>query len=65
MRLRSGLSAGASSLRADFVLDTLEQALYDWGGDNLTALVRHSDSGSQYLSIRYTDRLAEHRQRRR
>ena len=50
----------STSLRADFVLDALEQALYDRGGDTLTALVHHSDRGSQYLSMRYTDRLAEH-----
>lgn len=50
----------STSLRADFVLDALEQALYDRGGDNLTALVHHSDRGSQYLSMRYTDRLAEY-----
>lgn len=44
---------------ADFVLDALEQALHDRrpfaGGD----LVHHSDRGSQYVSIRYTERLAE------
>jgi len=41
-----------------FVLDALEQALYDRrpvGGDGL---VHHSDRGSQYLSIKYTERLA-------
>jgi transposase InsO family protein len=36
----------STSLRADFVLAALEQALYDRGGDNLTALVHHSDRGS-------------------
>jgi transposase InsO family protein len=42
---------------ASFVLDALEQAVHDrrpCGG-----LVHHSDRGSQYLSIRYTERLAE------
>jgi putative transposase len=41
-----------------FVLDALEQALYDRrpvGGDGL---VHHSDRGSQYVSIKYTERLA-------
>ena len=45
------------SLRTDLALDALEQALHarpDHG-----ELVHHSDRGSQYLSIRYTDRLAE------
>ena len=48
----------SSSLRSDLALDALEQALYDRA---LTAgpLVHHSDRGVQYLSIRYTDRLAE------
>jgi putative transposase len=49
----------STSLRADFVLDALEQALYDRGGEDLTALVHHSDRGTQYLSMRYTERLAE------
>jgi len=47
------------SLRTEFVLDALEQAIYDRCGEGLTALVHHSDRGSQYLSMRYTDRLAE------
>jgi transposase InsO family protein len=38
--------------------DALEQALYDRAGD-LDGLVHHSDRGTQYLSIRYTERLAE------
>jgi transposase InsO family protein len=47
----------SSSLRADIALDALEQALYDRGqGDRL---VHHSDRGVQYVSIRYTERLAE------
>ncbi len=39
------------------VLDALEQAL--WARKNLQELIHHSDRGSQYLSIRYTERLAE------
>lgn len=47
----------ASSMRSELVLDALEQALYDRETDG--GLVHHSDRGSQYLSIRYTERLAE------
>jgi transposase InsO family protein len=44
------------SMRTDLALDALEQAVYDRETDG--ALVHHSDRGSQYLSIRYTERLA-------
>lgn len=47
------------SLRTDLVLDALEQALYDRRESAQEPLVHHSDRGSQYLSIRYTERLAE------
>ena len=46
-----------NSLKTDLVLDALEQALYARTGTK--GLVHHSDRGSQYLSIRYTERLAE------
>ena len=49
----------SASLRTDFVLDALDQALYDRRGDGWTGLVHHSDRGTQYVSMRYTDRLAE------
>ena len=49
----------STSLRTDFVLDALEQALYDRRGAGLTGLVHHSDRGTQYLSMRYTNRLAD------
>jgi transposase InsO family protein len=49
----------SSSMRTDFVLDALEQALYDRQPERSDALVHHSDRGSQYVSIRYTERLAE------
>ena len=49
----------SSSLRTDFVLDALEQAIYTRGGARPAGLVHHSDQGTQYLSMRYTDRLAE------
>jgi transposase InsO family protein len=43
----------------DFVLDALEQALHDRRPDRQAGLVHHSDRGTQYVSIRYTERLAE------
>lgn len=46
-------------MRTDFVLDALEQALYDRQPERTDALIHHSDRGSQYVSIRYTERLAE------
>lgn len=47
----------SNSLRTDLALDALEQALHARApGDEL---VHHSDRGVQYLSIRYTDRLAD------
>lgn len=49
----------SSTMRTDFVLDALEQALYDRQPERSDALVHHSDRGSQYVSIRYTERLAE------
>ena len=46
-----------TSLRTDIALDALEQAIHTRRpGDGL---IHHSDRGSQYLSIRYTDRLVE------
>jgi putative transposase len=47
------------SMHTDFVLDALEQALYARQPQRDSALVHHSDRGSQYVSIRYTERLAE------
>jgi putative transposase len=49
----------SSSMQTDFVLDALEQALYDRQPERKDELVHHSDRGSQYVSIRYTERLAE------
>ena len=46
-----------SSLHTDLVLDALEQAL--WSRTGTQGLIHHSDRGSQYLSIRYSERLAE------
>lgn len=46
------------SMHTEFVLDALEQAL--WARQpTRDALIHHSDRGSQYVSIRYTERLAE------
>lgn len=49
----------STSLRSDLALDALEQALYDRRRDGEHNLVHHSARGGQYLSIRYTERLAE------
>jgi transposase InsO family protein len=46
-----------NSLKTDLVLDALEQALHARTGTE--GLIHHSDRGCQYLSIRYTERLAE------
>ena len=48
----------SSSLRSDLALDALEQAICDREEDEAERLVHHSDRGVQYLSIRYTERLA-------
>jgi transposase InsO family protein len=45
------------SLHTELVLDALEQAL--WSRTGTVGLIHHSDRGCQYLSIRYTERLAE------
>ena len=45
-------------MRTDLPLDALEQALHD-RADRIDQLVHHSDAGSQYVSIRYSERLAE------
>ena len=47
----------SSSMRTDLALDALEQALHERVTEE--RLIHHSDRGVQYLSIRYTERLAE------
>ncbi|WP_286878493.1 IS3 family transposase [Delftia sp. 67-8] len=47
------------SMQTDFVLDALEQALYARKPVGPDRLIHHSDRGVQYVSIRYTERLAE------
>jgi putative transposase len=51
----------AATLRTELALDALEMAVWarQWAGHPIAGVVHHSDAGSQYLSIRYTDRLAE------
>lgn len=47
----------ASTMKTELVLDALEQALH--ARADTDGLIHHSDRGSQYLSIRYSERLAE------
>ena len=49
----------SSSARTDFVLDALEQALHERQPSRGDGLIHHSDRGVQYVSIRYTERLAQ------
>jgi transposase InsO family protein len=46
-------------MQAELVLDVLEQAIHDRRPAETDGLVHHSDRGSQDVSIRYTERLAE------
>lgn len=49
------------SLRSDLAIDALEMAVFNRrrAGADLSALVHHSDRGMQYLSVRYSQRLAD------
>jgi putative transposase len=49
------------SLRADLAIDALEMAVWNRtrAGNDLDGLVHHSDRGVQYLSVRYSERLAD------
>ena len=49
----------ATTLRASLAVDALEMALATRRRRNPHKLIHHSDRGSQYLSVRYTNRLAE------
>lgn len=49
----------SSSMSTDFVLDALEQALYACQPGEDGTLIHHFDRGSQYVSIRYSEQLAE------
>jgi putative transposase len=47
----------ARSMQTDLVLDALEQAL--WSRSKIDGVIHHSDRGSQYLSIRYSERMID------
>jgi hypothetical protein len=49
----------ASNMKTDMVLDALEMARRSRGGRRLVGLVAHSDAGSQFTSVRFTERLDE------
>ena len=49
----------SNSLHAELALDALEMAIWRRQRQDLSGLIHHSDRGSQYLSIRYTERLAD------
>ena len=49
----------STSMKTQFALDALEQAIWQRKTSDNKSLVHHSDRGSQYLSIKYTERLAE------
>ncbi len=49
----------ASNMRTEMVLDALEMARRSRGGRRLIGLVTHSDAGSQFTSVRFTERLDE------
>jgi putative transposase len=53
----------SKSLRSDLAIDALEMAVWnrERAGVQLDGLIHHSDRGVQYLSIRYSERLAENR----
>ena len=48
-----------TSMKTQFVLDVLDQAIWQRKSPDTESLVHHSDRGSQYLSIKYTERVAE------
>jgi len=56
LTFNSDHSSGAAH---DFVLDALNQAICQRAPPEAGSLIHHSDRGSQYLSIKYTERLAE------
>lgn len=49
----------ASNMKTDMVLDALEMARRSRGNRRLVGLVTHSDAGSQFTSVRFTERLEE------
>ena len=49
----------AANMKTDMVLDALEMARRSRGGRRLVGLVAHADAGSQFTSVRFTERLEE------
>ena len=49
----------AANMKTELVLDALEMARASRGGRRLVGLVTHSDAGSQFTSVRFTERLEE------
>ena len=49
----------ASNMKTEMVLDALEMARLSRGGRRLVGLITHSDAGSQFTSVRFTERLDE------
>jgi putative transposase len=49
----------ASNMKTEMVLDALEMARRSRGGRRLVGLITHSDAGSQFTSVRFTERLDE------
>ena len=49
----------AANMKTEMVLDALEMARTSRGGHRLVGLVTHSDAGSQFTSVRFTERLEE------
>jgi putative transposase len=49
----------AANMKTEMVLDALEMARVSRGGHRLIGLVTHSDAGSQFTSVRFTERLEE------
>ena len=46
-------------MKTQFVLDALDQAIWQRKMPDTKSLVHHSDGGSQHLSIKYAERLAK------
>ena len=49
----------AANMKTEMVLDALEMARRSRGGHRLVGLITHSDAGSQFTSVRFTERLDE------
>ena len=49
----------STSMKTQFVFDAIEQAIWQRKTPDNKSLVHHSDRGAQYLSIKYTERLAD------